>query len=584
MKKNAFKDLGTKVKDPEQFVGRKDELQLIVDRIQNENFLIVGLPRIGKSSLAYQSLNKFIDTWRNEHIEPIVGIWFDVSQVHTPKEFFNHLTRYVYENALPYIADEDQKEKLTSYYKNAIKGKVDTCNITTFFGKIDESNIRINIVFDEFDVVKDFLKKNHFGCLHSILDNSKNIRVIITSRRFLENIEKEVCKTANPSVLFQIFTNITLKPFSSNEMDEYWKRIEPFLVENGVNLNQEYKEMAFWYSGHVPFFVDVFNDFYLRRKTDTEEFLYKFDTIFHGMVNILEDQEMLNPVLQVVVGPYYDCTEDQIRDLKRYGFIRKVSLEDKKAITNSEMGYISDKKECYVCMSDYFTRRLKSHYKIEAPFWEEWGKTLFLLRKLLVDYFIQNFGKEWESCNLVPYISEMQSYKNKDIREGIPVSDSLIYYLQERELLRVFQLGWDVFRNLFQDEYPDFNDKINDILYIRNHHAHINLNGLQKRDDILKHRKSICIEIAEKIETGYKNKELNLKDERYRNVDLSNLSNTPYYGKVEEDACGIYHIGPFAISKSYVDNNNMLGRQVYVTVAQLNTSNNGYQYFALRTS
>lgn len=561
-----FPDFGTYVKNPAQFVGRKAQLERLVSAI-TKNWNIVGLPRMGKSSLAYQAILKAKKEWENTQTIPFVDVWFDVSKAHTPKEFFNLLIRAIQDTITVYGFQD-----LQAYFEAAIKGKLDALNVENYFKYLDRHNIQVVICLDEFDKVREFLKQHHFGCLHSILSASRHIHFIITSRRFIESIEKEVCQSANPSTLHQLFSPITLKPFDQDEMEEYWNRLEPYLRKKNINFDAKYKDMAYWFSGHVPAFLDQFNDFYLFKGSNTDDFIAMMNGIFNDMVKVLKEQELLNPAIQVVCGPVYDCRHDQIEELKRYGFIRSVSSAEKEDMLGNAQ-CCEDKY--YICFSDYFTRRLGSVYKTRAPFWPEWEKTLTLIKKVVNDYIIQNAGEDWELNNAGPFQAAMEDGRKKDKSEGIPVSASLVDYLIDRNLLSVISLAWHVFEDVFDMDQAEFEEKLNRILYVRNHHAHGNMQSINEHKHFLEKITGLCVEVSGRIEKWYKEGDGNLKDPKFT---------SPSGGIVEKDEHSIYHVGPYFLSKPYIDKKGLMGRHIQVLSCKFNNSmNNGYLYYADRT-
>ena len=564
----AFKDLGTIVKDPGQFVGRKTEMNSLTEGIYH-NQLIVGLPRIGKSSLAYQALLKASEQWKLIHSTPFVWIWFDVSQAKsTPKEFFKQLITKIHKKIEPYVFPIENK-----YFHVSIKGKIDTENICNYFEHIDTYNVRIVVCLDEFDVVRKYLKREHFGCLHAILSSCQNISFIITARRLLVNIEKEVCEDANPSTLHQLFNLTSLKPFNDKEVEDYWNRLEPFLNKQNIRLNEQYKKTAFWYSGHVPFFLDKFNDFFLRH-INPNDFEAMMDGIFHDMITVLEQQDLLNPAIQIVCGPFYNCKIQSIEVLRRYGFIRMVSKSDKEELLGYSHGYSENNDNVYVCFSDYFTRRLDRIYKTRAPFWSEWEKALRLLRELLLEYIVQNAGTTWERDGTGPFQEDMKRFKQKDEEDGIPVSDCLLSYLQEKELLMIISVAWHVFEKVFGD-YDRFMYKIDEILKVRNHHAHVNMSQISQRQAFLNRITQLCEEVSNMITTWNKEGDGNLEDDYLL---------PGYTDIVETDEKGFYHVGPYQIAKSLVKDKSLIGHQVTVTSAKFSFSNKGYLYFAKKIS
>ena len=575
MNKEAFKGLGTKVMDPEQFIGRTYELQLVVNKVRNENILITGLPRIGKSSLAYQALLSLKHKCKEEG-SLMVDIWFDVSQTDTPKQFFNQLSRMLHDSVVNYLPEDKQKEEKQKY-DLAIKGKVDTLNIVNYFSFVDKLGIQIIICFDEFDAVRSIgLERHHCGCLHSILDNVSNIRTIITSKRLLVNLEKIVCSTSNPSKLHSLYnTQIFLKPYNNDELECYWKRLSPYLAEKGISASEQYKSNSEWYSGNVPYFLDIFNDFFLSRNRSAEEFIYRMDQIFHQMVVILEEQGLLSPALQVIVGPFYDCKKDQITELKHYGFIKECSIEEKEENFGITTGLIENEKT-YVCISDYLTHRFRSAYKLHAPFWPAWENTLLSIKRLVNDYILQNAGSNWESQKSGPFCKQMIIARQKDIDKGIPVSNSLSDYLMERDLIGIITEAWNTFNKVFPMSKDDFVSKMNEILPIRNHLAHVNGGDMSKDKLFMEKKTEVCVEISNLISLWYEKSDKKLCD-----YLINDLVYTPYEDVVEIDNNSNYHIGPYCLVEKI--GAQYLGIRKKVISATFNTQfNSGYLYFANR--
>ena len=568
-----FRSIGKKVMDPEQFVGRVNELEIIEKKILNENILIAGLPRMGKSSLAYQAILKVKQKYKSIG-KPIIDVWFDVSQTGSPKEFFNQLIRQVHTEICSIIR-EDKKEQEEARYKNAITGRFDAENTSSYFLFIDKLSIPIIICLDEFDAVRNIkLERKHFGCLHKILDGVRNITTIITSRRLLINIEKEICKNANPSKLHSLYnTQFYLRPYTPEELNLYWEQISPYFKSCGLNLTKQYIENSAWYSGNVPYFLDKYNDFFMTGTKDSDVFLYMMNQIFNDMTHILEEQNLLQAALQVIIGPFYDCKQEDILDLKRYGFLIECEpnkKEEKFAIYDSEL---KDGKT-YICFSDYFTRRLKSEYKLHAHFWPEFDKVRTLIRRLVTDYINQNAGDNWEIDKTGPFWKQLVDMRNKDVDMGIPASPKLSDYYMERDLVNIISSAWETFKPVFSLTREEFIDMLNEIMHIRNHHAHGNLKTIEKNKMFLEERTLICIRLSERLSLWFSKSNGNLCD-----LSLKNLCYSPYIGTIERDGNGCYHVGPFSVAKNIGEPK--VGEQVRVMNASFNTFyNNGYLYFA----
>lgn len=117
--KNPFSDYGGII-PTERFIGRKAEIKQIQKRILGESFgnlAIMGLPRIGKSSLAWNSIfEKKEDLIKNK----IFPIWIPLGEFSNIYDLFdevlNNTCEIVYSNQ---IADLGQLSEIQNNYVNA---------------------------------------------------------------------------------------------------------------------------------------------------------------------------------------------------------------------------------------------------------------------------------------------------------------------------------------------------------------------------------------------------------------------------------------------------------------------------------
>jgi len=94
--KNPFSDYGGIITG-DRFVGRKSELNQIQKRLLGETFgnlAIMGLPRIGKSSLAWNSIIENKDTLITKKIIPI---WIPLGEFSNLIEFLDEVLSMVCE-------------------------------------------------------------------------------------------------------------------------------------------------------------------------------------------------------------------------------------------------------------------------------------------------------------------------------------------------------------------------------------------------------------------------------------------------------------------------------------------------------
>ena len=90
LKTNPFASYGPIVWG-KRFIGRVNAIRIVRQRVVADDpgcLAIVGLPRIGKSSLAYQCL---IHQRTALHTDKIVPVWIDMGTFKTPHAFFQRL-------------------------------------------------------------------------------------------------------------------------------------------------------------------------------------------------------------------------------------------------------------------------------------------------------------------------------------------------------------------------------------------------------------------------------------------------------------------------------------------------------------
>ena len=109
---NPFADFGSIVYG-QRFVGRKKALVIISQRVLGENYgnlAIMGLPRIGKSSLAWQGIMS-----KKEELEKkkIVPIFFQTGSCRDARSFFTQILLCLHDE-IQISFDDEKYEKYAS--------------------------------------------------------------------------------------------------------------------------------------------------------------------------------------------------------------------------------------------------------------------------------------------------------------------------------------------------------------------------------------------------------------------------------------------------------------------------------------
>ena len=485
--KNPFENIGGH-KLGERFVGRKEKVEQIQHYCTSQNFSIVGMPRIGKTSLAYHSVIANKEKVYSE--KPLCTIFFNVGNYSNNKAFFKYLVMNTYEALSEIIHEEKEEKMLNRFYSRRKDDDFELCTIADFFKHLCALNVNVVIIFDEFDKVRDIgFTNNDFSILRDIL---QHIHGITVSKRSIEVLERG--DKGNPgSNFFQLFQGsptISLKGFDNESLNEYWERLTPYFKEKNIEIDNHYKEKAEFYVGNHPHLLDVYNStiYYAPINPDTkvrDEMRKACDYV----MKILQESELLNTAIQAILGPLYNIKLEDIDQLVSYDFLKKVTISQKEELLGESSGYVAEdensNKYSYIAFSDYFTLLMRNKFINNFDFWQEWTDTLLALRKLIEKFLKDNWGEEWEkNANLDEDLKDkLYDFREKDIRANITPSP-LIAYLTESLIYNLISKYWDsTFERVFTPwNSNDFNTRISFILKIRNHYAHINAGSFSNTD------------------------------------------------------------------------------------------------------
>ena len=177
--KNPFADYGGIVTG-NRFIGRKIEIEKIQNRLLGVNYgnvAIIGLPRIGKSSLAW---NAIIEDKANLIKKKIIPIWISFGEYSSLKEVFHE----VFSSLMDVSAELEVischiSETYLKYIdsKNNLEGKRYVKKILKL---LKNNNFRLLLIFDEFDNAKNILSLNDFQFLREVCNNPETTARIRT--------------------------------------------------------------------------------------------------------------------------------------------------------------------------------------------------------------------------------------------------------------------------------------------------------------------------------------------------------------------------------------------------------------------
>ena len=512
----------TEEAEGEYFVGRKSVLaemhRFVVYSDKISNYHVVGLPRIGKSSL----LKAFREVVRQNHYNlDLIVIYISLDKCENSdvmwrmigKELRKELERKL-GSSNKYDAFEEELD-----FEGINDNNIDydyVCSVARcmkvvgFFGLV---------LIDEFDNFSTIASKATVGNFRTLFSSSDyGIRAVIASRRMVERIEREVegAVNANVSTLAPIFVNgCKLKVFNEDDMNEYWTTINNKI---GRGISEKYKQEVQHYVGNHPYLLNLLNGSYLAEQNSydyisdkskslilSEKLVNKMHDAFNWAVwRDMEKWQLLRSLILSTWGPDEEIPDEELSELERYGVI------DKNQILTEPDGPIR------IAISRYYTEWMNLKRYI-LPFGDEWSKAEGNMRKIVKcfcdemyqgDVFKMIDHLEIKNVNGLEknvdprYTAKgrfdaMKSKMKRNVNKYPDMSLSPIDYSDPSDLPEIFfKREWNWFEQILGNTWGDWSNKfsiINDVRNLKSHNnpvpkAHIEL------------AKKYCHEINEKIE------------------------------------------------------------------------------------
>ena len=387
---NPFLDYGKIVKN-ERFIGREKEIKIIQNRVLNDSFgniAIQGLPRIGKSSLAWNAL--MLEKEKLEEEKNIFVIRLNMGTLTDSKVFFHKLIKELHKR-IKKNADLnfDDFKALYEELETAKHESEKFDLIEEYFQEFRDTQYRVIYILDEFDAVRNKFSVGDFQFLRELSYNlDTEICLVTISRRTIKELEPMEGTLSN---FYQTFNDLYLGMFSQNDLDEYWNR---FFYDQ-LKLSDDDKKEITNFSGRHPFLLDLFNfnlfntelDDIRKSILETKKniqltILNNYKSIF----DLLKEEGLDSKLLQVIVGPVFDITRSEVEKLERYDIIRK-SHNKLFEVGNVELAGF----ESFSVDFDQYLRLVIR----DVPIWDLWSETELMLRNIVRTWLVERYGEEW---------------------------------------------------------------------------------------------------------------------------------------------------------------------------------------------
>ncbi len=483
-----------------RFIGRENELLQVKQRALASafgNLAIMGLPRIGKSSLAWQA----IMTQEKELLEKnTIPVWIVTSDFSNTadllKSFSNSLCRKlrhtsIADRSLEFIIESNKQIQAATSVNNSLKGP-----LTDILIDLKDLKYKVILIFDEFDAAQNFMTSDEFSFLRTIsYVPDRKICIVTTSRKTIEAIEATDGGVSN---FHGIFNNIRLGLYDETSWNAYWAWVEKVFPARDVPLHM-YKKEAEWKVGRHPFLLDVLNYYNYEGRTFHRDVLQNLEIDLNALFNDMEgtlkkeaiknskdEMTLFDIAMQLVIGPVTIATPegDDTKRLEGYHFLRMVNQEEKEKLIGFTTGAVKESGMAYICFSDYFTKRFVLKNATNIPYWQEWSITEKKLRQLVKTYIQETFGNDWEEkirAKFEPKIygwkagfEKMVSWRSFSQLNFTSSSKHLVDYSAPSTIFDVFvSPAWnDWFYDVFQGQKSEWQKKFEHLAKVRNPVAH----------------------------------------------------------------------------------------------------------------
>ncbi len=247
---NPFASAGSIVYDA-QFIGRETDLRVLEDNVLHlpkpRNLAIIGLRRIGKSSLAYHAIIRCKEDLIAKRLLPI---WINMATFSQASDFFSSLVTACYYEL------KDLDLLLVEIEHAAQRFLQDTSPrtglypfIQRFFRKVYQSNIQVLFILDEFDSAKHLFQDgvSEFQVLRELAYNPDcGVSLLTISLFTIQEIERS---TSTVSSLDGIFMKHYLSMYNRADIHEFFSRLSSLGIIIDLKIRyKDYVNLSGWTS------------------------------------------------------------------------------------------------------------------------------------------------------------------------------------------------------------------------------------------------------------------------------------------------------------------------------------------------
>lgn len=476
---NPFSDYGIAVSGT-GFIGRNDALNEINQRVVSAsrpgNLAIIGLPRIGKTSVSRQAVVNFGPALIQNKRIPVE---IDISIFSDVYEFFKALllesNAAIQRHHVPSPGIDSIGLKIEEIAGDSVELKL---GIQKYFKEVRRAGFYLILFLDEFDKIVDIFKENP-AWIQLLRDLASNpdypVRLVTLSRREISELEHKIGDGGRSvSNLHGIFQTHFLRGFFDADLNAFFNK----LSHARVHLEDEERRQMVDLCGPFPYYLNAAAYRLVEGKVrgDCTDLLGAIETSqpelienYQHICQLLDEKEILNPFLAYLFNEENSFRSQEFDLLVRYGLVR---------LENGQ----------YICASRRFYQYLRTILPV-IHLRDRLGQAERLLRNVVTEHLRTKFGEDWvngleeESPIGREIMDQCRRYRYTAEQKHQNLSPNLIDYSSTTNLFKLVQLYWDTIAPKFYfdtsgsasaDILVVWKTVADDVIAARGIHAHNN--------------------------------------------------------------------------------------------------------------
>src|ERR1035437_680536 len=349
MSNNPFSNVGAIITG-ERFLGRVEHLRFIRERMFSADgfasVAIIGMSRVGKSSLATQAILHDPPTLSNE---AFIGFRLTLDTYQTAYELFQDLVQTAWEK-MSDLGNLEMKIQEQARRVRSASLEEQWHEVQCFFRLTQKCRLRIVCILDEFDAGRKLFENSphcfsRLRALASELDYQ--IGLVLVSRRELPEVAR---LAGHPSNYWaNILKPINLHCFGASEMEQYYQKLEEAGLHITPSLRVELDEAC---GGH-PWLVDwfasaLFQSVPTAAIIQTEQVRQLLSAplaeLFRDIVKLLREDAEFDQIRACFLGVIPGSNKKLVTRSRNYGLLVDRPGGKTRAFSTTFVDYL--KKEC----------------------------------------------------------------------------------------------------------------------------------------------------------------------------------------------------------------------------------------------